>query len=89
MLKNLGILTTLAAFDLAVVGTIPLEIDLLSSDIDIICEVALAVSQTFAQLLHCHYSHLPAFRLGHVLSGSEPALVSSFRYAHVELEIFG
>ena len=89
VLEDLGILATLGAFDPVVAGTIPLGIDLPSSDIDIICEVAPAASQAFEQLLCSHYGHLPAFRLGPVRSGSEPALVSSFRYAQVELEVFG
>ncbi|RZK25253.1 MAG: DUF4269 domain-containing protein [Hymenobacter sp.] len=89
ILKDLGILTTLGAFDPVVVGTIPLAIDLPGSDIDIICEVAPAARPAFEQLLRTHYGHLPAFRLGPVRSGPSPALVSSFRYAQVELEVFG
>ena len=89
VLKDLGILTTLGAFDPVVAGTIPLAIDLPGSDIDIICEVAPAASQSFEQLLRSHYGHLPAFRLRHVEGGPQPALVSSFRYAQVEVEIFG
>ena len=88
VLKDLGLLTTLGAFDPVVAGTIPLGIDLPGSDIDIICEVAPAARQSFEQLLHAHYGHLPGFRLGHVASGP-PALVSSFRCARVELEVFG
>jgi hypothetical protein len=89
VLEELGILTTLGAFDPVVAGTIPLDIDLLDSDIDIICEVSLADSQEFGQLLQSHYGHLPAFRLGHVVSRPAPALVASFCYAQVEIEVFG
>jgi hypothetical protein len=89
ILKDLGILTTLGIFDPVVAGTIPLGLYLPSSDIDIICEVAPAASQAFEQLLRFHYGHLPAFRLGRARSGPQPALVSSFRYAQVEVEVFG
>jgi hypothetical protein len=89
VLSDLGILTTLGAFDPVVAGTIPLDIDLPGSDIDIICEVALADSLAFEQLLRSHYGHLPSFRLGHVVNGSQPALVSSFCYAQIEIEVFG
>jgi hypothetical protein len=89
VLKDLGILTTLGTFDPVVAGTIPLDIDLPGSDIDIICEVTPAVSQSFEQLLHTHYGHLPGFRFGKVASGLQPALVSSFCYAQVEIEVFG
>jgi hypothetical protein len=89
LLAQLGILTTLRGFDPVVAGTIPLGIDLPDSDIDVICEVALADVLTFEQLLRAHYGHLPAFRLGTVASGERPALVSSFRYAGVEIEVFG
>lgn len=82
-------MTTLRAFDPVVAGTIPLGIDLPGSDIDIICEVAPAARLAFEQLLRAHYGHLPAFRMGPAASGPHPALVSSFRYAQIELEIFG
>jgi hypothetical protein len=89
LLAQLGILTTLRRFDPVVAGTIPLGIDLPDSDIDVICEVALADVPTFEQQLRAHYGHLPAFRVGTLASGERPALVSSFRYAGVEIEVFG
>ncbi|RZK48240.1 MAG: DUF4269 domain-containing protein [Hymenobacter sp.] len=89
LLASLGILTTLRAFDPVVVGTIPLDIDLPSSDIDIICEVAPADMPAFEQLLRTHFGHRPAFRAGGAASASGPALVSSFRYLEAELEVFG
>lgn len=89
VLQDLGILATLGAFDPVVAGTIPLDIDLVGSDIDIICEVLPAARQSFEQLLRAHYGHLPDFRLGHVISGQQPALVSSFHYAQTEIEVFG
>ena len=89
VLEDLGILTTLGAFDPVVAGTIPLDIDLPGSDIDIICEVTPAARHSFEQLLRAHYGHLPAFRLGPAASGSHSALVSSFRYAQTEIEVFG
>ncbi len=89
VLKELGIITTLGAFDPVVAGTIPLDIELPGSDVDIICEVALGDSQSFVHLLQSHYGHLPTFRSRRVVSGSQPALVSSFCYAQVEIEVFG
>jgi len=89
VLQELGILVTLGAFDPVVAGTIPLDIDLPGSDIDIICEVPLAASPAFEQLLRTHYGHLPGFTVGHVPSEPGSALVSSFRYAQDEVEVFG
>jgi hypothetical protein len=89
VLQELGILTTLGPFDPVLAGTIPLAIDLPSSDIDIICEVPLRNSAAFEQLLRTHYGHLPAFRAGQVASATGPALVSSFRYLGIEIEVFG
>jgi hypothetical protein len=89
LLVDLGILTMLREFDPVVVGTIPLDIDLPSSDIDIICEVASADKQAFEQLLRTHYGHLPDFRVATVASREAPAIVSSFRYLETEVEVFG
>jgi hypothetical protein len=89
VLEDLGILTTLSAFDPVVTGTIPLDIDLPSSDIDIICEVAPADERAFEQLLRTHYGHQPAFQIGRAAGARPPALVSSFCYLGTEIEVFG
>jgi hypothetical protein len=89
VLEDLGILTTLGAFDPVVTGTIPLGIDLPGSDIDIICEVAPAAAPAFEQLLRTHYGHQPAFRVGRAASAGPSAIVSSFRHLGAELEVFG
>jgi hypothetical protein len=89
VLEDLGILTTLSAFDPVVTGTIPLGIDLPSSDIDIICEVAPADERAFEQLLRTHYGHQPAFQIGRAAGARPPALVSSFCYLGTEIEVFG
>jgi hypothetical protein len=89
VLEDLGILTTLGAFDPVVTGTIPLGIDLPGSDIDIICEVAPAAELAFAQLLRTHYGHQPAFQIGRAANAGPPALVSSFCHLGTEIEVFG
>ncbi|TVT41971.1 DUF4269 domain-containing protein [Hymenobacter setariae] len=89
MLQELGILTTLGVFDPVIAGTIPLGIDLPTSDIDIICELSPATGPAFEHLLCSHYGHLPAFRIGTSSSSKIPAMISSFRYLETEIEVFG
>lgn len=71
VLQELAILTTLSAFDPIVVGTIPIDVDLPGSDIDIICEVLSEDRNTIKQLLRGHYGRLPAFQLNESLIGGK------------------
>jgi hypothetical protein len=58
-LKQLGIMTELADFDPILVGTIPLNLDIPSSDLDIVLYVQ--DYQRLAQIVRGHYRHLDNF----------------------------
>lgn len=89
LVQALAIGHTLRAYGPVVVGTIPLAIDLPTSDIDIICEVAPAARAAFGQLLRAHYGQLPGFGLRQFSLGGHEVVVSSFRYEDTEVEVFG
>lgn len=82
-----GILATLAAFDPILVGTIPLNIDIESSDLDIICYWQ--QKDVFIHRLEEAFAHYPAFSLREQSSPSGEAVVASFKADHFELEVFG
>ncbi|QIL76616.1 DUF4269 domain-containing protein [Hymenobacter sp. HDW8] len=88
-LQRLGILTALHDFDPVLAGTIPLDIDISSSDLDVLCAVSAAKVPSFLQLLNAHYAHLPEFALGQKPINDRASVVCRFRYADFEIEIFG
>ncbi|MVN75231.1 DUF4269 domain-containing protein [Hymenobacter sp. HMF4947] len=89
VLEELALLSTLRAYGPVVAGTIPRAIDLPTSDIDVICEVAPTARAAFSQLVQAQYGHRPAFRLRQLRIGGEESVVSSFRCAEMEVEVFG
>ena len=89
VLQELALWPTLRSFDPVLAGTIPLAIDVADSDLDIICNVPLASQVAFKELLRAHYGHLPDFQVVHANIRDYKAVVSSFRYAGVTVEVFG
>lgn len=88
-LQNLGIWHTLATFDPVLAGTIPLDIDIASSDLDILCAVAPAEIMSFTEVLQAQYAHLPEFALTQKPINNSLAVVCRFRFLEFEVEIFG
>jgi hypothetical protein len=88
VLQALGIWTTLAEFGPVLAGTIPLNIDILGSDLDVLCEVPPAAEQRFSALLRAHYGHLPGFRLSQHLLGDQPSIIGNFAFEGAEIEVF-
>ncbi|WP_046246540.1 DUF4269 domain-containing protein [Hymenobacter terrenus] len=89
VLQELDIWVTLRAYDPVLAGTIPLNIDLASSDLDVICEVPPGAQEPFKKLLREHYGHLAGFHLKQTVISGHDSIVSCFRYAGVEVELFG
>ncbi len=86
-LNELGIFEALKVYNPLLTGTIPIEIDLPESDLDIICECV--DHETFAKDLVSLYSHETAFSIRtHVWNGLT-STIASFRYGEFEFEIFG
>lgn len=59
ILDDIGLWTLLSPFDATLTGTIPLDVDLPDSDLDIIC--CAADLDAFATLVEQHYGHYPEF----------------------------
>ena len=85
-LKKLDILTFLKDFRPIVVGTIPIEVDIEGSDIDIICESNNL--DEFDHLLKSSYGHYPRFRQRRKEFQSHDSSITSFIDGDFELEIF-
>jgi hypothetical protein len=85
VLMSLGIFETLAEFDPVLVGTIPIQVDLPDSDLDIICEVC--DLDRFERLLRAHY----ACEVGFVVKQKwgKAVLVCDFEYGGFPIQVFG
>lgn len=82
-----GVMSLLAAFTPVLAGTIPLDIDIETSDLDIICEVRDA--QHFVTTLTAGLSSHVGFTLhGEIVKGL-PAVICRFSYMGFPFEIFG
>lgn len=88
-LQNLNVLSTLREFDPVLVGTIPLEIAIASSDLDVLCAVAPGQVADFRELLQRHYAHLPTFALAQKLIAERECVVCRFQYQGFIVEVFG
>src|SRR5438105_3907106 len=85
-LSRLGIFARLAEFGPVLAGTVPIDVDIESSDLDIICS---AVDlESFAGLVRSFYGAEPGFALEHKLIRSRPTVIARFRTAQFPVEIF-
>ncbi|MBN1966789.1 MAG: DUF4269 domain-containing protein [Anaerolineae bacterium] len=87
-LSKLGIFDTLGAYQPVLVGTVPLDVDIPRSDLDVICAAHnLAI---FEQSVRAAYGHLRGFCVRRREDGSDqPAIVANFSFNHWMVEIFG
>ncbi|SDK38039.1 protein of unknown function [Catalinimonas alkaloidigena] len=81
------ILTALAPFDPVLIGTIPLQIDLPGSDLDLAC--CFAQDDVFIRHLRAHFQHRPDFELKTKLLRSVPTVLVRFNAQGFLVEIFG
>ncbi|MDQ7027968.1 MAG: DUF4269 domain-containing protein [Anaerolineae bacterium] len=85
-MRYVGIGRILADFDPLLVGTIPLDIDIESSDLDILLEIPDRFQ--FAQVLFPHFAHYTNFRYRNITMAESTAWVVNF-FAHgFEFELF-
>jgi hypothetical protein len=89
ILTVLDLWKVLAEFNPVLAGTIPLNVDIAGSDLDVLCEVASADTQRFIELLQKHYRHRAGFRLTRPFINGEASIVCSFSYRGREIEVFG
>jgi hypothetical protein len=81
------IFSRLAAYSPILCGTIPLDIALSTSDLDIICEVH--DFEEFGQLICQHFSEFPHFQIQPPKPQSPGVCLASFMAAGLPVEIFG
>jgi hypothetical protein len=86
-LEGLRVLALLGAFDPVLVGTIPLDIDIPGSDLDIVCYAADA--DTFAQHVQDTFGHFPTFVLQRKIIDRLPTVIAWFTSQGFPIEIFG
>jgi hypothetical protein len=79
----------LSEFNPVLAGTVPLDIDIASSDLDVLCEVPAVAQDAFSELLRAHFGARPGFRLAQRRIGGHATTVASFRYEAEEIEVFG
>ncbi|MCF2443579.1 DUF4269 domain-containing protein [Dyadobacter sp. CY345] len=87
ILTKYGIMDILQDFDPIIVGTIPIGIDIDSSDLDIIC--FWQDQNVFRQTLIKYFGRLADFLIRDVCINNQSTTVANFRIGHLEFEIFG
>ena len=86
-LEGLGVFRLLSAFDPVLAGTIPLDIDVPGSDLDIVCYATDV--EAFAQHLHDAFGHCDTFVLQHTVVDGLPTVIGQFTSRGCPIEIFG
>ncbi|OWR32312.1 HIT family protein [Saccharibacillus sp. O23] len=87
VLNDLEIMTALSSFDPLLVGTVPIEIDLPTSDLDIVCEFQDAAQ--FAERLVQEYRKYEDFVIKTQTVDQIERVVCNFTYEDWIFEIFG
>ncbi|MPR36323.1 DUF4269 domain-containing protein [Salmonirosea aquatica] len=86
-LIDLGIFDKLKAYSPLLTGTIPLDIDIDGSDLDIICYWQFA--DEYIQTVRQHWGYLPDFQLRHYEINGFQTLVARFSAENFVIEVFG
>lgn len=81
------VMEQLIPFAPILVGTIPIEIDIESSDLDIICQWS--DKQSFIDFLTNHFGHFVDFKQWSREVHQHDAVIASFMIEDFEIEIFG
>jgi len=87
VLTELAILDILAPFHARLTGTIPIDVDIPGSDLDIICQAD--DLDALAQLLETHYGHHPSFQIAHKTRYGHPVLVCEFERGGFLIQVYG
>jgi len=86
-LNQLGIFDTLSAFAPTLVGTIPIDIDIPGSDLDVICHAD--DLDVFQLVVRNAYGEMPDFQVNQKLIDGIPSIVARFPFEGFLIEIFG
>lgn len=85
-LKRSGLMTLLSDFDPIWAGTIPIDIDIEDSDIDVICEVH--DIDAFLHILEGHVSDFEDYRCQRAIAQGHESCVVSFTFEGFLFEVF-
>ena len=88
VLRKLGILRALARYDARLAGTIPLDVALPESDLDIICQVAEEEQDAFAARLQQLYGHHPHFELQRKSRYGHAVVVCDFKFERFPVQVY-
>ncbi len=86
-LQAIDILAALREFDPVLVGTIALDVDVPSSDLDIICKID--EPAVFERTVRSRFGHLDGFRMRRRGAADFPGVVGEFRSDGFVVEVFG
>ncbi|MGB3585904.1 MAG: DUF4269 domain-containing protein [Tunicatimonas sp.] len=86
-LHSLDLFNYLSEYYPLLTGTVPLRIDIDSSDLDICCEVH--TPKLFVDQVTKEYGDLPSFQVLRMLSHNLLAILIRFRYQSWPIELFG
>ncbi len=86
-LNQLRVFQDLKHYKPILVGTFPIEINIESSDLDVLCEVY--DMNKFAAELKQLYAHQQQFSLCHKIKNDLPVVIARFEYDRFPIEIFG
>lgn len=87
VLKEYSILSSLAAFEPVLIGTIPINIDIDNSDLDIICYWE--NKNAFLERLKLYFGGERSFSIRELVLDGEETVVANFILEEFEIEIFG
>jgi len=87
ILNQNKILLNLAEFEPIIVGTIPINIDIENSDLDIICYWKNKVE--FIEKLKSAFRNETEFAIRETVIGNEETVITNFKIDNFEIEIFG
>ena len=87
VLTELNIYEILSDFSPILVGTIPINIDIPDSDLDIICEVH--DFNVFRDILDKHFKSMNRYRLSIKTVNEVPRIVCNFEYTGWIIELYG
>lgn len=85
-IDRLGVMRDLAAYTPALAGTVPLDVDVETSDLDVICRAADLAE--FGDLVRRLYGGLEGFALSRYRVRAVESVVSSFRHGGWGFEVF-
>jgi len=86
-LMNSQVFLKLNAFDPILVGTIPINIDIENSDLDIIC--CFANKEDFLKTISDNFGNEDNFTIREQQSSNNSAIVANFLMDNFEIEVFG